>query len=221
MTFGRLQDEPAEYTKRRDELREAEIALRDECERVAELRRMLPLDHVIEDQDFAAVSDGQSVPVKLSELFEDPDKPLVLMQFMYGKAQTTPCPMCTMWADGYDGVVPHLEQRINFAVLVAGDPVSFDAYRRERGWRNLRVVSAANSDLKRRLGFEGDDGSQLPGVSVFVRRPDGVLVHAYSQSALFGEVGGRGMDLLSPVWNFFDLTPSGRGEFMPSTSYTA
>ena len=25
----------------------------------------------------------------------------------------------------------------------------------------------------------------------------------------------RGMDLLSPVWNFLDLTPEGRGDWMP------
>ena len=29
----------------------------------------------------------------------------------------------------------------------------------------------------------------------------------------------RGMDLLSPFWNFLDLTPEGRGEFMPKRSY--
>jgi predicted dithiol-disulfide oxidoreductase (DUF899 family) len=27
------------------------------------------------------------------------------------------------------------------------------------------------------------------------------------------------MDLLSPVWNFFDLTPDGRGDWMPSLVY--
>jgi hypothetical protein len=27
------------------------------------------------------------------------------------------------------------------------------------------------------------------------------------------------MDLISPVWNVFDLLPSGRGEWLPDNSY--
>lgn len=30
---------------------------------------------------------------------------------------------------------------------------------------------------------------------------------------------GRGIDLLSPVWNYFDLTPDGRGDMLPSLEY--
>jgi predicted dithiol-disulfide oxidoreductase (DUF899 family) len=219
MSIGRLEEESTAYRAVRDELQRAEMALRDQREAVAALRRRLPLDTPIADQVFEEIRDGARVPVWLSELFVDPAQPLVLMQFMYGKKTEKPCPMCTMWADGYDGVVPHLRQRVNFAVLVAGDVGTFGAWARSRGWRNLRAVASADSDLKRRLGFEEADGTQWPGVSVFTRRPDGALVHAYSQSAWFGGEEYRGMDLLSPVWNFLDLTPDGRGAWMPRRSY--
>ena len=56
----------------------------------------------------------------------------------------------------------------------------------------MRLVSAAGSDLKRRLGFEEADGGQHPGVSVFTRRADGTLVHFYSQSAWYGGDEFRG-----------------------------
>lgn len=219
MSVGRLPEESAAYRVARDELQRAEIALRDQRETVAALRRSLPLDTVIADQVFEEIRDGARVSVRLSELFVDPAKPLVLMQFMYGKKQTKPCPMCTLWADGYDGIVPHLAQRANFAVLVAGDAGTFGAYGRSRGWRSFRAVSAADSDLKRRLGFEEVDGAQHPGVSVFTRRTDGTLVHAYSQCAWYGGQEFRGMDLLSPLWHFLDLTPDGRGDWMPRRSY--
>ena len=219
MTIARWPEESAAYRNVRDELQRAEMALRDQRERVAALRRELPLDTVVADQAFEEIGDGARVPVRLSELFVDPAKPLVLMHFMYGKKQAKPCPMCTMWADGYDGVVHHLRERVNFAVLVAGDAAVFDAYGRSRGWRAIRAVSAADSDLKRRLGFEEADGAQWPGLSVFVRRADGTLVHAYSQSAWYGGEEYRGMDLLSPVWNFLDLTPAGRGDWMPRRTY--
>jgi len=219
MTVARLADESPAYRQLRDELQGAEMALRDQREKVAALRRRLPLDTSFDDVSFEEIRDGAREPVKLSELFTEPAKPLILMQFMYGKKQAKPCPMCTLWADGYDGVVPHLRQRANFAVLVAGDVAAFDAYARSRGWRHLRAVSAADCDLKRRLGFENAEGEQLPGVSVFVRRPDGSLVHAYSQSAWYGAEEFRGMDLLSPLWHFLDLTPEGREDWMPRRRY--
>lgn len=219
MIVARHQKESPEYRKVRDELQAAEIALRDERERVAELRRSLPRDQEVEDAVLEEIRDGERVAVRLSELVDD--QPLLLMHFMYGKAQTHPCPMCTSWADGYDGIVSHLERRARFAVLVAGDVGAFADYARGRGWGNLRVLGAADSDLKRVLGFETEDGRQLPGISVFVRE-GGHLVHFYSQSAELGDDrfnGFRGMDLLNPLWHFFDLLPEGRGDFMPSKVY--
>jgi len=214
-----LESESAEYRKLRAELLAAEIALKDQIERVAALRRALPADTVVADQRFEEIRDGVRAPVLLSELFERPDHTLVLMHFMYGKQQEKPCPMCTLWADGYDGIVPHLRQRVSFAVLVAGDAGAFAAYARSRGWRHLRVVGAAASDLKRQLGFEDASGAQWPGASVFRRNADGTLVHTYSVSADFAPGHYRGMDLLSPFWSFLDLTPEGRGDFMPRRSY--
>lgn len=214
-----LANESPDYRERRAELLEAERALRDQIERVAALRRALPADTAVEDQAFEEVREGVRAPVRLSELFETPHATLILMHFMYGKQQEKPCPMCTLWADGYDGIVPHLRQRAGFAVLVAGDPGAFAEYARSRGWRNLRIVGAAGSDLKCRLGFEDADGAQSPGVSVFRRGAGSRIVHTYSASAspLPGEF--RGMDLLSPFWSFLDLTSEGRGDFLPKRSY--
>ncbi len=215
-----LENESPECRKQRAELLEAEVALRDQLERVAALRRALPATP-IEDQRFEEIRDGVRVPVRLSELFEDPAHTLVLMHFMYGKQQEKPCPMCTLWADGYDGIVPHLRQRVSFAVLVAGDAGAFAEYARSRGWRHLRIVSAARSDLKRRLGFEDEAGAQLPGASVFRRDAGGGVLHTYSVSASPRPGEFRGMDLLSPFWSFLDLTPEGRGDFLPKRSYPA
>lgn len=133
MAIGRLASESPEYRKLRDELQQAEVGLRDQRERVAELRRRLPRDGAIDDAVFEEIRDGARAPVRLSELFDDPTRPLVLMHFMYGKKQEKPCPLCTLWADGYDGIVPHLRQTASFAVLVAGDVGTFGSYARTRG----------------------------------------------------------------------------------------
>ena len=134
MPIRALENETPEAQKARAELLEAELVLRDQVERVAALRRALP-PTPIEDQTYEEIRDGVRTPVRLSELFERPEQTLVLLHFMYGKKQEKPCPMCTLWADGYDGVVPHLRQRVSFAVLVAGDAGAFAEYARSRGWR--------------------------------------------------------------------------------------
>lgn len=219
MPVRSLSNESPEYRKLRAELLEAEVALQEQRERVAALRRTLPLDTTIDDYEFEEIQDGVRTSVRLSELFEAPDHTLVLMQFMYGKKQQKPCPMCTLWADGYDGAVPHLRQRMNLGVLVAGDLATFRRYARERGWRHLRLVGAGASALKRDVGMESSEGRQDPGVSVFTLDPEGAVRHFYTGGAFLGEGHFRGMDLLSPAWNFLDLTPSGRGDWMPAKSY--
>lgn len=221
MTTGQLAAESPEYRKVRNELLEAEIALRDQRERVADLRRQLPADTVSEDYVFSegpqdlAAGDAPISEVRLSELV-DSDRPLLLVHFMFGGAQENPCPMCSMWADGYDGVVRHLETRANFAVVVAGDLAVFREWARTRGWQNLRILSSEGTAFKRDLGTETESGQPIPAVSVFTRGSDGTPRHFYTGGAFMAPGQFRGMDLLSPVWNFFDLLPEGRGDFMPS-----
>jgi predicted dithiol-disulfide oxidoreductase (DUF899 family) len=102
----RLTNESSEYLARREELRLAEIDLMQHRERVAELRRKLPPGATVQDYVFqegpegpADLDAGDSPPrrVRLSELFSGPNRSVVVYHFMYGKRQTNPCPMCTMW----------------------------------------------------------------------------------------------------------------------------
>ncbi len=212
-------EQSEQYRTLREELRQQEIELKEQRERVAELRRRLPLDTVVEDHVFTEAVDGSIRDVRLSGLFTQRDRPLVLMHFMFGKKQTEPCPMCTLWADGYDGIVEHLSQRVDFAVLVAGDAAEFERYARGRGWDRLRVVSSGDTPFKRDVGMEDAEGAQQPGVSVLELADDGTIRHFYTGGAWMGDGHFRGMDLLSPLWSFLDVTRQGRGDFMPRTSY--
>jgi predicted dithiol-disulfide oxidoreductase (DUF899 family) len=221
---GPLASESENYGKARAELLEAEIALRDQCERVAALRRKLPIetnveDYVLEEGPAELEKDGPFTKVRLSGLFADPAKPLVVYQYMYGGAQKRPCPMCTLWIDGFSGVAHHLRQRVNFAIIAQVGIGELRTWGRQRGWQGLRLVSSAGSDFKADLQFQDADGSQHPGISVFVRSPDGSVKHFYSGSALMREKVNRGIDLLSPVWNIFDLTPEGRGDWNAKLEY--
>jgi len=227
MLPGRLAHESESYRKAREELREAEIALRDQRERVAALRRQLPLDTDIQDYVFEEgpaelEKEGPFTPVRLSDLFTDPVKPLAVYQYMYGGAQKSPCPLCTLWVDGFNGVAHHLGQRVNFAVIAETGIADLRRWGRQRSWHRLRLVSSAGSSFKQDLQFQDGEGRQWPGVSVFVRSSDASVKHFYSASAFMRDTQqkiNRGIDLLSPVWNIFDLTPQGRGDWNPKLHY--
>jgi predicted dithiol-disulfide oxidoreductase (DUF899 family) len=217
MHFTRL-SESDEYQRQREELRVAELELIDQAERVAALRRRLPADTVVDDYPLIDVASGDRV--QLSELFSAPGRPLILYHFMFGKAQTEPCPLCTMWIDGYNAAAPHLTQNADFAVVAAADPAAIAAHAASRGWSNLRLLSAGGSTFKYDLGSEEADGEQIESVSVFTRGNDGSVRHVYSKGAqLADDRRERGIDLLTPVWNLLDLTPNGRGDWYPSLHY--
>src|SRR5205085_1422181 len=77
--------------------------------------------------------DAPARQVRLSELFSAPGRSLVIYHLMYGKRQTTPCPMCTMWIDGFNGVAHHLAPNVDFAIAAAADLADPPAHAPARG----------------------------------------------------------------------------------------
>jgi predicted dithiol-disulfide oxidoreductase (DUF899 family) len=217
MNFTRL-DESDEYRRRREELRVAELDLIDHVERVSALRRGLPADTAVDDYELVDVSNGEQI--RLSQLFSAPDRALVLYHFMYGKSQTSPCPLCTMWIDGYNAVAPHLSQNIDFAIVAAAAPAALEAHAAARGWNEVRLLSAGDSTFKYDLGSEESSGAQTEWISVFTLGADGTVIHRYSKGAqMADDRRERGIDLLTPVWHLLDLTPGGRCDWYPSLNY--
>ncbi|HUZ35155.1 MAG TPA: DUF899 family protein [Streptosporangiaceae bacterium] len=218
--------EPQDYLARREELQRAEIDLMRQAERVAQLRRDLPAGAPVADYEFRegppglAGGDEPVTTVRLSELFTGPGRALVIYHFMYGKQQTSPCPMCTMWIDGFSAVAHHLAQNADFAIAAAADPAMLRAHARARGWAGLRLLSCGDSTFKFDLGSEDEAGHQDSTVSVFTRDGDGQVRHFYSAHPRMDEtVDQRGIDLLSPVWHILDLIPGGRGDWYAALDY--
>jgi predicted dithiol-disulfide oxidoreductase (DUF899 family) len=221
-----LPNESAEYLIKRDELRLAEIELMRQRERVAELRRRLPQGAIVQDyafQEGPAHLDAGDAPirsVRLSELFTNPSRSLVIYHFMFGKKQSKPCPMCTMFIDSWNGVAHHLAQNVDVAIVAAADLAALRAHARNRQWDRLRLLSAGDSTFKYDLGSEDREGNQDSTVSVFSRGRDATVRHCYSvHPSMAEDVRQRGIDLLSPVYNILDLTPQGRGDWTADLSY--
>ena len=221
-----LTNESADYLAKREELRLAEIELMRQRERVAELRRHLPPGPVMEDYKFIEGPvdlDSGNTPtrtVRLSELFTAASRPLVIYHLMYGKRQSKPCPMCTAWIDGVNGVAHHIAQNVDFAIVAAADPAALRAHARARGWNRLRLLSAAESTFKYDLGSEDREGRQDSTISVFTRDNHGTVHDFYTAHPWMSpEIKGRGIDLLTLIWHVLDLTPQGRGDWYTKLEY--
>lgn len=138
------------------------------------------------------VTDWHGKKVRLSTLFGEHEHMILIHNMGFD------CADCTMWADGFNAVLDHLEARAAFIISSPDDVERQKRGAAERGWR-CRMVSTKGSDLASALGFERD-GKPLPGVSTLIRSEDGTLQRY--RLASFGPG-----DKFCPVWNLFDLLP--------------
>jgi predicted dithiol-disulfide oxidoreductase (DUF899 family) len=224
-------NESASYRQARDELLAAEMELRRKIEDVAERRRRLPVGgRIPEDYEFDEAVRGaggseRARPVRLSGLFAPGQSTLLLYSYMYGPDMATPCTSCTSILDGLDGEAPHVCDRVGFAVVAKSPIDRVRQVARERGWRNLRLLSSSRSSYNHDYHGETDAGEQMPMLNVFVKRDDGIY-HSYATELLYAPLDAgqdmRHVDLIWPLWNLFDLTPGGRGtSWYPKLSYDA
>jgi predicted dithiol-disulfide oxidoreductase (DUF899 family) len=181
-----LPNESAEYRAKREELQLAEIDLMNQKEHVSEMRRRLPPGPPLKDYEFKEgprdldAGDDPVRTVRLIQLFTAADRALIVYHMMFGKRHKGPCPMCTSFLDVMNGMVVHLEQKVDLAAIVAADPAAFRAHARNRGWNRLRLLSAGDNTFKYDLGSEDREGNQDSTISVFTLGNDGVPRHFYT-----------------------------------------
>jgi predicted dithiol-disulfide oxidoreductase (DUF899 family) len=189
--------------------------LRDE---LAEARRALPWERV--DKDY--VFEGPNGKEALSDLFEGRSQ-LIVYHFMFGPNAKAGCAHCSRWADGFNGIIVHLNQRDVTMIAASRAPYeTLQAYKQRMGW-SFKWVSSAGSDFnfdyqasfkpeevdakRAYFNFRIDDpgASDREGVSVFYKDDQGRIFHTYSTYA-------RGIDAFSVDYPLLDMTPKGRDE---------
>jgi predicted dithiol-disulfide oxidoreductase (DUF899 family) len=225
--------ETPEHRKARNELLEREIALRRETEAVAQARRALPPGgKTPEDYVFEGLDEGGAVTeVKLSELIQPGTDAVAIYNYMFPRHSGDerpgphdgesaelplaegPCPSCTALIDQLDAAEPHVAAYAN-VVIVAKAPIERVAtFGRERGWRNIRLLSSAGNSYAR--DYAGEiDGQQMPMMNVFARE-GGAIRHFWASEMLYAPADPnqdpRHLGTIEPAWNLFDLMPAGRG----------
>jgi predicted dithiol-disulfide oxidoreductase (DUF899 family) len=193
-----------EFTKARDELSAA--------------RRALPWVKVEKPYAFQGPDSLQT----LADLFDGRSQ-LVVYHFMFAPDWDAGCPHCSRWADNFNSIIVHLNQRDVTMVAISRAPFAkLATYKKRMGW-TFKWVSSLQTDFnfdfnvsfppedvaaknafynfKRRDPFVGE----REGVSVFFKDETGAVFRTYSTYA-------RGIDMLNVDYHYLDLVPKGRDE---------
>lgn len=119
-------------------LREKDFTLqRDELSRQ---RRELPWVRVDKEHVFQ----GPEGEETLADLFEGRSQ-LIVYHFMFGPEWEAGCKSCSFWADHFDGLATHLNQRdITLAAVSKAGMDKLQAYRNRMDWRFKWVSSSGN-----------------------------------------------------------------------------
>jgi len=212
-------NESVEYRRARNALLAEEIELRRHIEQVAALRRMLPPGGTVSgDYRF----EGEQGPVDFAGLFGDKET-LVVYSYMFGPQRERPCPMCTSLLGAWNGEARDIEQRVALAVIARSPLERLVAFKKERGWRDLRLYSDLNGLFSRDYHAISQEGGDDPALNVFTRR--GGASHHFWGAEMGFETADPGQDPRGapdpmPLWTILDLTPEGRGtDWYPKLEY--
>ena len=178
------------------EIQSLEKQILDLKNQIAELKRAQP-PVPVENYVFT----GNEGPVYLSDLFQG--KPDLVLVCNMGRS----CRHCTLWADGFNGVVPELESRAGFAIVSADSIEHLKPFAAKRGWR-FQAVSDPDGRFRRDMGFAGPDGEPWPGVIGFRKREDGTI-----EKIACAELGEG--DDFCPTWHLFNLLADGWNGWEP------
>jgi predicted dithiol-disulfide oxidoreductase (DUF899 family) len=207
-----------EWIAARKQLLAKEKELTQLRDRLSEQRRALPWVRV----DERYVFEGPNGPEGLADAFAGRHQ-LVVYHFMFAPDWEVGCKSCSFWADNFNGITAHLEQRdVSFAAISRAPLAKLQAFERRLGW-TFKWLSSHGNDFNFDYGvslrpedFAAGKGvynyakaarafDELPGISVFYKDDDGAVFHTYSCYS-------RGLDMLNTAYHYLDLVPKGRDE---------
>ncbi len=130
------------WLKARVKLLAAEKALTRQGDALAVQRQALPWVRLDKDYRFATTRGERT----LKELFGGRSQ-LLVYHFMYGPDYKAGCPSCSAIADGFDGIVSHLQNHdVAFWAVSRARLPALQAYRQRLGWR-FNWASALDGDF--------------------------------------------------------------------------
>ena len=149
------------------------------------------------------VFDTQAGETNLLELFGDHDRLLAIHNM--GQA----CRYCTLWADGLNGFLPHLESTMAVVLVSKDSPETQRTFANSRGWR-FRLASHGGGDYAREQTV-AEGSTNMPGAVVYERKGDDIV---RKNAVVFGPG-----DLYCSIWNILALAGLSEDNWTPQFNY--
>ena len=213
-----------EWLEKRLELLTEEKRVAKEISKLNEIRRSLPMH---ECEDYILV--GKNGNARLSDLFEGEKTQLVVYHMMMADGAESGCSLCSFFIDHFLASLPHLQQRVSFAIVAKNDYSKMMKWVTEKkaNWDENCFYSSKESSFSEnfQVAFTKEQmeskntvynyirtwnfGSTAPGISVFYKKvnEDGTfkIYHTY-------DTYSAGLGNLVSGLTLLDLTPEGRNE---------
>lgn len=145
----------------------------------------------------------QTGETSLLDLFGDRDKLLMIHNMGQG------CRYCTLWADGFNGLVAHLESAMSVVLVSKDPPETQRRFANSRGWRFHLASHGGGDYIREQTVMEGSNN--MPGAVLYERHGDKIIRKN-------GCVFGPG-DLYCAMWSLLGLGGLGDKEWTPQFAY--
>jgi len=141
--------------------------------------------------------------VTLLDMFGDNDRLLVIHNMGQG------CRYCTLWADGFNGFLPHLESAMSVVLVSRDSPDVQRKFANSRGWRFRLASHGGGPYIQEQTVMEGE--RNMPGAVVYER--DGHSIKR-KNAAVFGPG-----DLYCSIWNLLGMAGLDDADWTPQYNY--
>lgn len=180
------------------ELEKAERELFELKQKVATLRR--------DSEPIAVKNYSFQTPegeVSLLELFGSKDTLFLIHNMGQG------CRYCTLWADGLNGFVAHIESEFALALVSQDDPETQRRFSNSRGWRFKMASHGGGDYMKEQISF--GDQKNMPGIACYMRKGSSIFK---KNSAVFGPG-----DEFCSLWSVLGLAGVSTEQWTPQFNY--
>lgn len=119
------------------------------------------------------------------------------------------CRYCTLWADGINSFLPHLEDQFSVVLLSKDNPETQRQFANSRQWR-FRMASHGGGEYLKEQNVMPGEGN-MPGLSCYIRKGNEIFK---KNNAVFGPG-----DLFCSIWHFLSLAGFGEDNWTPQFQY--
>lgn len=179
-------------------IQELEKEIYDLSIKLSQMKKDAPLEQV-PDYEF----ENEFGLIRLSDLLKTKDRLLMIHNMGQG------CRYCTLWADGLNPFLPHLESTLSVALCSKDSPKVQRRLANDRGWRFNMVSHGGGAYISEQSVMPGHDN--MPGV-VYYEQQDGKIYR--KNASVFGPY-----DQFCGIWHLLAMAGIGAEEWTPQFRY--